>query len=564
VQSIVAPLETAVQNRTGDNITQIAEAAYQLSQAYDIGFGVPISQQSVLDNLLLSCILGHVEARQEIFAIYAAYGVALPPQYKETIEEWLFEAALAGDKVSADNLKELSATSYYNFQKRNDRRRKLCERSGLIFDADFWTINDITDAEGLVTAILDSGDPIDVDIGGGMTWLHVAAYGGSLRLASILVDELDHPLDKVNDLGQTPLWIACLGGQREIAVFLLEHGANSSLASYTGLTTLHHLPAFDDRDVAVVARILALNSANVNSRGPEDMTPLHYAIRGSGLSEAEPTVATLLGLGADPLLKDSDGETPLDAAIFLMRTHFVQQIMESEIIKRLGREGECKVLANAFKNFVGQLKWHRLCQGSSRYQERLIFLISLLCKNDVIEMYILENELGSSPLHDSYIYHSFDITAAMLQIGVSDLLNMRTIKGHGMTPMLAAISSAVPRLELEKLVDAGADCLIPARTGANILHYCAEYHADVITWVCSLVEKQVGSAGLIDMLNSGTEKQGWTPLDYARILRDGKTATFLQKLGAQEAKCKYVRTEPPRWNEVLNQLHGFLAHSRDK
>jgi hypothetical protein len=240
---------------TGDDVSQvadvdqqeIAEAAYQLSQAYDIGFGVPISQQSVLDNLLLSCILGHVEARQEVFAIYAAYGVALPLQHKETIERWLYEAALAGDKVSADNLRELSTTSYYDFQGRNDRRRKLCERSRLIFDDDFWTTNDITDAKGLAAAILDSGDRIDVDIGGGMTWLHVAAYGGSLQLASILVDELDHPLDNINNLGQTPLWIACLGGRRDIAVFLLGRGANASLASCAGLTTLHHLPAFDDK-----------------------------------------------------------------------------------------------------------------------------------------------------------------------------------------------------------------------------------------------------------------------------------------------------------------------------
>jgi ankyrin repeat protein len=306
------------------------------------------------------------------------------------------------------------------------------------------------------------------------------------------------------------------------------------------------------------------NSADVNSRGPDDMTPLHYAIRGSGLSDAEPAVATLLDLGADPLLEDSDGETPLDAAIFLMRTHFVQQIMGSEIIKRLGREGQCKVLANAFKNFVGQLKRHRLRQGSSKYQERLMFLVSLLCKNDIIEKYISEDKLGSSPLHDCYVHHSFDIAAVMLQIGVSDLLNMRTIKGHGMTPLLAAVYSAVPRLELEKLVNAGADCLIPARTGANILHYCVEYHADLINWVCSLIEKQVGSARLIDMLNSGTEKQGWTPLDYARILRDSKTATLLQKLGAQEAKCKYVREEPPHWKEVLDQLHSSLDHSQNK
>jgi ankyrin repeat protein len=572
VQSIVAPLETTVQSRTGDDVTQvadvdqqeIAEAAYQLSQAYDIGFGVPISQQSVLDNLLLSCILGHVEARQEVYAIYTAYGVALPLQHKEMIERWLYEAALAGDKVSADHLRELSRTSYYDLQERNDRRRKLCERSGLIFDDDFWTTNDISDAEGLAAAILDSGDRIDVDIGGGMTWLHVAAYGGSLQLASILVDELGHPLDNVNNRGQTPLWIACLGGRRDIAVFLLGRGADASLASYAGLTALHHLPAFDDSDVAIVASMLVSNQADVNSRGPEDMTPLHYAIRGSGLSDSEPAVATLLHLGADPLLEDSDGETPLDAAIFLMRTHFVQQIMESEIIRRLGREGQCKVLASAFKNFVGQLKRHRLCQGSSKYQERLMFLISLLCENDIIEKYISEDELGSSPLHDCYIHHSLDIAAAMLQIGVPDLLNMRTIKGHGVTPLLAAVSRAVPRLELEKLVNAGADYLIPARTGANIIHYCVEYHADLINWVCSLIEKQAGSAILIDMLNGGTEKQGWTPLDYAMILRDGKTATLLQRLGAQEAKCKYMRQEPPHWNEVLDQLHSSLNHSQHK
>jgi ankyrin repeat protein len=568
-RSIVAPIETAVQQTTEysfSGLSQVdqkrtAEAAYQLSRAYDISFGVSGSKQLVIKNLLLSCILGHIEARKEVFRIHAAYSVDFPPEHKVQLEQWLYAAALDGDKVCTDNLREVSNVSFNHFLRNRNRRRQLCERSGIIFDDDFWNVNDVNDAAALAKAIVDSGDPLDVDIGGGMTWLHVAAYGGSVELAMMLVDDMNFPLDSVNDRGQTAVWIACLGGRRDIAVFLLDRGADASLASLQGLNPLHSLPSFEDSDVKVVAEMLVTNGADVNGRGPDGITPLHFAVRGSGLSATEPAVTVLLDLGSNPLLEDDSGESALDAAIFIMRTHFVQQILDSEPIRDLNRGMLCEILAKAFEIFVGQMKWHRLSQGSSTYRERLMFLVQLFCNDDIIEKYILGHEMGNSRLHDCYLHRSLDIAHEMLHMGVPTLVNMQSTKGHGMTPLLAAVSKAISRPDLETLIAAGADILLLARTGANVLHYCVEYAPELTSWFCSLIEERVGSSGLIDFLNARTKKQGWTPLDYALVQRDGNMATYLRNRGADPAKCKHVQGDPSRWNDVLNQIHDSLSGS---
>jgi ankyrin repeat protein len=562
----MAPIEIMVQQRTEGILSGLseadqqmtAEAAYQLSRAHDIGFGVSGSKQSVLKNLLLSCILGHGEARKEVFRMHAAYAVDFPPEQKAQLEQWLYDAALQGDKVCADSLREVSEVSHIRFLQHSKRRRKLCERSGIIFDDEFWEINDLSDAEGLAKAIVDSGEPLDVDVGGGMTWLHVAAYGGSIELATILVDGMDFPLDSVNDRGQTALWFACLGGCREIAVFLLKHGADASLSTLQGSNPLHCLPYFEDGDVRDIAQMLVANGANINDRGPEGMTPIHFAIRGSGLSATEPAVTVLLDLGSNPLLEDADGECALDAAIFTMRTHFVEQILESDPLRNLNPERLCEILARAFETFVSQMKWHRISQGSSKYRERLAFLVQLLCNDNIIERYVSGHRLGNSPLHDCYLYQSLDIAHEMLPMVSPHLVNMLSTKGHGMTPLLVAVSTAVSRSALETLIAAGADILIPAATGANILHYTVEYAPDLTSWFCSLIEEQVGSSGLTDLLNMGTKKQGWTPLDYALIKRDSKMALYLRNRGADPAMCKYVQGDPPRWNDVLEPMHDWL------
>ncbi len=138
--------------------------------------------------------------------------------------------------------------------------------------------------------------------------------------------------------GLTPLGLAAAFGHRNVAEFLLEHGANVDAVSADGLeqTPLNEAAKFDSADVAAllldhgadvnardiagatplgwaglrgyknVAALLIARGALVNAQAYSGKTPLHLAAT-AGKKEL---VVLLLSHGADPKIKNSDGQTP--------------------------------------------------------------------------------------------------------------------------------------------------------------------------------------------------------------------------------------------------------------
>jgi ankyrin repeat protein len=122
------------------------------------------------------------------------------------------------------------------------------------------------------------------------------------------------------------------------------------------------------------------------------------------------------------------------------------------------------------------------------------------------------------------------------------------------TPLLVAISNNIAGDDLEVLLQAGADFLLTARTGENVIHYCVEYASGLAPKFCSLIEERLGRDGLKRYLNMGTENKKLTPLDYALITEDRATAKFLLNRGADVACCQYVKGDPVRWSEISSQV----------
>ena len=104
--------------------------------------------------------------------------------------------------------------------------------------------------------------------------------------------------------GTTPL----SGCSYEVGTYLIEQGADIDAFGYEELTPLAY--ATYDRNLALVEHLLA-KGAKVNRAHPtERITPLHWAVRRCGMR----MIRALLEAGADPLLQDAKGETPLDWA----------------------------------------------------------------------------------------------------------------------------------------------------------------------------------------------------------------------------------------------------------
>ena len=96
-------------------------------------------------------------------------------------------------------------------------------------------------------------------------------------------------------------------GEYEIAVLLLENGADVNVKDRWSETPLHQAVAHHSGKIAV---LLLENGADVNAKGFHDYTPLHDAAS----QGAREMVTLLLEHGADVGATNDNGETPLDVA----------------------------------------------------------------------------------------------------------------------------------------------------------------------------------------------------------------------------------------------------------
>jgi hypothetical protein len=138
----------------------------------------------------------------------------------------------------------------------------------------------------------------------GQHGLIVAIKEPSPKVAKALVNALKIDLNALNVLGESPLMLACLNGELELATQMVKKGAD---VNKTGWTPLHYAAS---KGHLSVIKLLLENYAYIDAESPNGTTPLMMASM-YGTTDA---VNLLLGEGADPLLKNQQGLTALQFA----------------------------------------------------------------------------------------------------------------------------------------------------------------------------------------------------------------------------------------------------------
>ena len=138
----------------------------------------------------------------------------------------------------------------------------------------------------------------------GQHGLLVAIKEPSPKVVKILVDAPKIDLNTLNVLGESPLMLASLKGELELATQMVQKGAD---VNKTGWTPLHYAAS---NGHAPLIRLLLENHAYIDAESPNGTTPLMMASM-YGSPEA---VKLLIEEGADPLLKNQQGLTALDFA----------------------------------------------------------------------------------------------------------------------------------------------------------------------------------------------------------------------------------------------------------
>jgi uncharacterized protein len=160
------------------------------------------------------------------------------------------------------------------------------------------------DNPAAITALLQRGfDPNTVDPKG-LPGLYLALREPSLKAAQALIDWPRTNVEVRTPQDESPLMMAALKGELEMARKLIGRDAD---VNKTGWTPLHY--AATNGHVAIIELLLE-HDAYIDAESPNGTTPLMMAAHyGSAAA-----VKVLLEAGADPALKNQLGLTAIDFA----------------------------------------------------------------------------------------------------------------------------------------------------------------------------------------------------------------------------------------------------------
>ena len=149
------------------------------------------------------------------------------------------------------------------------------------------------------------------------TPLHSALHGGHADIALLL---LEHGADAKAEDGreQIPLHLASGNGHVEVVRVLLEHGADPEARDDDDYSPLERASRGGHTKVA---RVLLEHGANVNAQDGQNFTPLHIA-------GGEEVTRLLLKHGADANARKTDGRTPLHHLSYTGRVEATRVLLE--------------------------------------------------------------------------------------------------------------------------------------------------------------------------------------------------------------------------------------------
>ncbi|RYZ75467.1 MAG: ankyrin repeat domain-containing protein [Proteobacteria bacterium] len=245
---------------------------------------------------------------------------------------------------------------------------------------------------------------------------------GDLEAFMSLVEEDRSIIRKTlaDDAPEQPLHYAIWQNQTEIALFLIEQGADVNAGGELGRTPLHYAAIHGRVDLA---KILLEKGANPNSKDQGNLTPLFFAAP-SGVEGAKEIARHLVTIGA---------EADLDSLVSLGETQKV-----------------CNLLAEDKSNLS------RAIEPSS-----LLSHAVLMIDHEVT----LKNPYGPSPEQDTTVEEYLPMLSCLLEAGA----DINAIGNYGSPPLYLAVQSMnIPTL-VRFLLENGADVNYEYRDGDRVI-----------------------------------------------------------------------------------------------
>ncbi len=259
--------------------------------------------------------------------------------------------------------------------------------------------------------------------------------------------------------GQTPLMIAAAFGSVDAMKFLIAERASVKAESDAGITALHWCTGDIDK-----VRLLLDQGADVNKATLLGRTPLLVASATSGTLE---TIRLLVQKGADVNAADTSGYTPLIAAASIDNTEAAKLFIDKGAsVNAEAKSGDiATALMGAAHN--GNLDLTRLLLARKANINAVSADVDGKVKNGSVAFGKV------TALHMAVSGGSVEEVKLLLEGGaLIDPLDIR-----GMTPLMFAVSTDQPRVELIRLLlSRGADSTIKSNIGESAQDWARKFN----------------------------------------------------------------------------------------
>jgi 7,8-dihydropterin-6-yl-methyl-4-(beta-D-ribofuranosyl)aminobenzene 5'-phosphate synthase len=331
-----------------------------------------------------------------------------------------------------------------------------------------------------------------------MSWtmdIHEAIIKGDLDAVQTILETNTKLLEARNSDNLTPLLLASIHGQTEIAHFLIEKGADIHAGDNENSTALHNAAA---RGHSAILSLLIDRGAKISQCDGNGMTALHFSA-----AYGRPECAKiLLEKGANVNAREINGRTPL---------FFNARQGDTQIFQLLLDKG---ALVDVYNNFDRSPLVYTLWGGHEDLARLLISKGADVNKKDTE---------GYTPLHQNCVVGRTSFAKLLVEEGA----DIELTDNNGLSPLhLAAYHNRGDLVVY--LVAAGANVQRSDPHGDTPLHGAA-WHGDTKS-AAALLDK----GAEINAKNN----QDRTPLHYAVMAGHSEAVQFLTSKGAQPGEKK--------------------------
>ncbi|KAM5345131.1 hypothetical protein ACJ41O_010993 [Fusarium nematophilum] len=511
-------------------------AALSIAFSYISGYGVDSRDEAAAAKWITNAAVWD-QAEPLQFRYLNALGQSSGASEGEILEKVGVNAAM-GSSIALEDLRTLNPDVFHRLR---ETIRRVSEYPGVLeYTPDTIDKFTVTDLVKLGEQIGATGLPTsEIRLNSHTTGLlHFAASYGATDAIEYLI-ERGCDINSRSVEGQTPLLYACRSGHHDVALKLLELGADTTLGDkYTNEAPLHRLVDLDDDKIAEVLRAMPMDQVtsmlHVDAEEPAynntfaasfgDGPPLRWAV---AHNKAD-FIRLLLDAGANPWKESKyTKDSAISLAVKLHSVACLSVMLSRDSVRSIASFDQllCRFLDLAILQNPGQM----ILVHGAEHTQKMQRTINILIKYGASLSSLHFRGISMTALYMAVKYSSKDVVAHLLSLPEGLKLINTPCDSFGYTPIHESIRRGDMEI-FQLLLDHGADPTIPwdwSETKLSTVFVLAKsMRPDASVAMADFLLKTAGPQMLSELID------GASPLDLCIQFQQYRLADCFLRWGA--------------------------------